>query len=474
MCHSRARMEGKGCRDALESDGGRRVTRCANGDGQSAGLRVVEHLGAEPVRFGGVSQLCSQHCRSLDLCPLAVTAGVPAEVRQRVQRLGRQLLIPRSGKGSLPGPTFAVIAGILLLIEVLVSRGSDTLNLEWLVVGYRSLALTGWLPGPCGAVYLVFTLVGIVLPSDLLHASVPMLGVYAVAADWISRRWYLPASTGLVLLETAQILESPAPQLEVVGALLGMSLATAVGLRVQWSQARVADLEIRAEASRQEAQRAHQIVRDEIAATLHDTVAADLTRVIVTAQSMVRRAPDAGSAMEAGALEEVARDALVHLRALMNTTLSGQASSPQSLEDVVATCRTMLGARGVILDAEPLTIFEQACPLRQLSMLALVLREGSTNALKYARAGSTVGLSFERSEDGSIGLTMVNDIDVVDDIASDVLSGGFGLRNLSTRIALEGGRMHFGSNAGRWMLAAVIPRAPSPHAEEQRGVIAGE
>ncbi|MDN6429488.1 MAG: hypothetical protein L0J79_06690, partial [Propionibacterium sp.] len=106
---------------------------------------------------------------------------------------------------------FGVLAAVLLVAE-LVSGGSpahlSAFTVEWLIIGYGLLALTGWLPATAGLLYTVATLAAILAPSDTLMVAFPLIGAFAVAGDWISRSWYVPAALALATTNTADILLS--------------------------------------------------------------------------------------------------------------------------------------------------------------------------------------------------------------------------------------------------------------------------
>lgn len=360
---------------------------------------------------------------------------------------------------------FGGLAGVLLLLEVLswyAAGGSpDGLSVEPLVASCLALAFTGWLPATGGALYVLVTATVLVVPTPNL-ITFPLVGIFAVVAEWISRRWYLQAVVALALVQVPQFLTSQRPLADLVGLVLGLAIAVPIGFGVQWSEERAGVLRQEVRVSQVAAESAAALVRRDLNLALHDTVAQDLVRIIVAGQSAARRTTDPQTAEEVQELSELARDAMRHVRALMGDVGVGHTDPVQPLGDVLGTCQATLAGRAITLDAELPEDIDSACSLRQRSVLGLVLREGTTNILKYARVGSTAHLSVEVLEDGTVAMTMANLIDPAADDARGALSGGYGLDSLTERAAREGGSLQFGSNGGTWLLSVTVPRIPVP------------
>lgn len=358
---------------------------------------------------------------------------------------------------------FGVLAVVLVVAEVVSGGSPDHLGaftVEWLVIGYGLLALTGWLPATAGLLYAVVTFVAILAPSDTLMVGFPLLGVFAVAGDWISRGWYVPAAAVLLLSSVSQFASSPNQGASALEAFLGVMMSIGVGLGLRWNRARLAGLHLEAESAHRAAEAARGEVRREIASTLHDTVVADLVRLLVASQSLTRTTTDPQAAEDARALTDTARDAMVHLRALMSSALPDQSTQPEPLAQVIATCQTMLAGRSIALDTEVPPSLDPSLTRRQRSLVALVVREAATNVLKYARPGTHADLSIETPPDDGIAVMVTNEIDPARDHARATLGGGFGLDNLTAQVAREGGTVQYGSRGASWLLAVLIPATP--------------
>lgn len=356
---------------------------------------------------------------------------------------------------------FGVFALVLVALELLSIWDIGTINVPtaiWLVVGYGLLAFTGWMPLVGGTLYTVATLVAIVAPSQTLALAFPLLGVFIVGGEWISRGWYAAAGVVLAITATVDAMHSGSPVVSLAGMTFGIALSVTLGLALRWNTQRLGRLRDQADSARRAAESAQLEVRREIASTLHDTLASDLTRLIVGTQSLSRTTTDPLAAEDSQALTDTARQAMVHLRALMASALPDQQGEPEPLREVIATCTTMLAGRDITLGTRHSPDVEVGLTKRQRTALALVVREGTTNVLKFARAGSHAELSIGSPHEGAVAVTLINEIDPASERSPGTLSGGFGLDNVTSRIAAEGGTVQYGSRGGSWVLAVTLPR----------------
>ena len=359
---------------------------------------------------------------------------------------------------------FGVLALVLVVAEVVSGGSPDHLGaftVEWLVIGYGLLALTGWLPATAGLLYTVATIIAILAPSDTLMVGFPLLGVFAVAGDWISRGWYVPTAAALLLSSVSQFASSPNQGASALETFLGITMSIGVGLGLRWNSDRLAGLHREAESARRAAEAAQVEVRREIASALHDTVVADLVRLLVASQSLTRTTTDPQAAEDARALTDTARDAMVHLRALMSSTLPDQSTQPEPLAQVIATCQSMLQGRSITLDTDIPPDVDNSLTRRQRNLVALIVREATTNIFKYARAGTHANLTIEVPDEGGLALMVTTEIDPAHDHARATLGGGFGLDNLTAQVARDSGTLQYGSRGASWLLTAMIPPTPT-------------
>lgn len=185
--------------------------------------------------------------------------------------------------------------------------------------------------------------------------------------------------------------------------------------------------------------------RERWARELHDTIAQDLTGVVLLAQR-ARRETDPAEAL--GLLEESARRALDETRALV------AASAPIGIDAGLGPALERLAerfARETGLDVE----VEGAPPAlpRDLEVVLLrVAQEGLANARKHAGAERMRLRIAER--DGRVRLVVADDGSGFDPEAP---TSGFGLAGMRERLALAGGRLEVTSGARGTALAAWLP-----------------
>ncbi|WP_236007152.1 sensor histidine kinase [Clavibacter zhangzhiyongii] len=221
------------------------------------------------------------------------------------------------------------------------------------------------------------------------------------------------------------------------------------GLRA--AQAQVEDLGREAGAARERAR---------LSADLHDTVAQDLTALVMLAQRgrrELRAGDDERAAGTLDALESGARAALTETRAIVAAT------APVQLEDGVGAALARLGARfsretglPVVVDADG------AAPLDRDAEVVLLrcAQEGLANVRRHADAAA-VGLSLGTDGDDAV-LRIRDDGRGFDPSRA---SAGYGLEGMRRRLGEAGGRLDIATGADGTVLTARIPgRAPLPDA----------
>lgn len=372
----------------------------------------------------------------------------------------------QSGVGSRV--IFGALAALLFVLEIVSGTPSSTpAGMEFTFLVCLALALAGWLPVIGGGLYVISMLASIVIPDQYVTLTLPILGLYAVCAEWVSRRWYVPAALAFVVVEGAQMATTTSVTGELYGMALGAAIVLGAGFGIQWSKRHAAALEDRATAAEyqaEEARGARDAVARGLARALHDTASRDLARIIMTSQSIARRSTDRAAAEDAEHLTELASHAMRSIRSLMSDADDTDSSSRRPLTEVIGECVQMLTGRGITMTADlpesPDTLF----PPRSLAVLNLAVQEGAANVLKYARENSSAYLTVEQLPDGGVGLTLVNEISPVSQDARGALSGGYGLDNLSEVVAGEGGTVHYGSSGAMWRLVVSVPAPTLPAA----------
>ncbi|MFC7579848.1 sensor histidine kinase [Schaalia naturae] len=389
------------------------------------------------------------------------------EVKEGLLSATRAIIIRQPIAGHLQRDLFAGTAMLLFLGDVVVlvsARPGDRVSLEWSFGCCVMLALAGWLPATGGVLYVLAATAAAAMPNDMVSISLAYLGIFAVAADWIARKWIMPGVSIALAVECVRLLRSPTPLVEIVGGIVGLVFSVTLGAVIHWNAQRLARARSETEEARRNAEAAESKIRLDLKVHLHDSVAAQLGRSIQLADAVTRAATDPDLASKGRALGESTRMAMQNLRALM---ADGRCSQDHNtVAATVWTCRTMLAGRDIILDASVPDAPDDAVDPTASELLQAVVREGSANALKYATEHSTVHLTIEDPANGSVSLAMTSRIDTDSGRQADpLLSGGVGLAMLSRQARELGGRVMAGKSGPYWLLTASVPVRPRSQEE---------
>ncbi|KUG60771.1 hypothetical protein AVL61_13715 [Kocuria rosea subsp. polaris] len=249
----------------------------------------------------------------------------------------------------------------------------------------------------------------------------------------------------------------------------GLLVATLVGSTVRYfqgqrrkSEERVRDLEVLNERLREDERQA--LARD-----LHDVVAHELT--LITMQTMSRRrSGNVGELHQVlETVEDAARSALHELRVMLRLLrnenegehprdVTGAGLAIGSLEHVVtslaASLRDLRFEPGVVLTGDL-----EAMPTTVRGTAARILQESVTNIIKYAPRGSGCRIEVAADEH-ELRLRVLNPMPRSHQRTgnhSSELSSGLGLRGITERVSLLGGRAESGQQDGQWVLDVCLP-----------------
>ncbi|MDO5676353.1 MAG: histidine kinase [Propionibacteriaceae bacterium] len=330
-------------------------------------------------------------------------------------------------------------------------RVVDASSLLVLLAFWAALCSAGWHSLAGGAMYaalfLTATLTGL---SEGLH--LPVFGIYVIAAEWISRSWFVPAGALLFVVEATLLGQTEYPAAQVSSMLVGVMLAVGLGMISRWHVLRHDRLHARAEASQQEALHAEARVRRELATQLHDTLAKDLARVNITAQRLATHSADPASRAELAHLAELASTAARRLRPVITGLATNGIDA--HLDEILTTCTIMLRSRSITLDSDLPADLNDQLTQRQRILAGLMIRESTTNVLKYAPHGATANLLIDLTGQ-SLTITVSNPIS--QETPPLGVTGGYGLANLHQHIATEGGTLDYAATSHGWIITATIP-----------------
>jgi signal transduction histidine kinase len=217
-----------------------------------------------------------------------------------------------------------------------------------------------------------------------------------------------------------------------------------------------------AELARQRAERSAVLEeRARIAREMHDVVAHHMSMIAVQAETAPYRVPDLPESAQAefAALSAAAREALTDMRRLLGVLRqSGEPGGEDAIErapqpglaDIPALVDTArrAGAEVALRMPEPAT---DVAPVVGLTAYRIV-QESLSNAGRHA-PGAPISVTVEQ-EAGSVRLNVENDAAGV----AEPGGGGHGLAGMRERVALVGGTLRAGREAGGgFAVRAVLP-----------------
>lgn len=199
--------------------------------------------------------------------------------------------------------------------------------------------------------------------------------------------------------------------------------------------------------------------RERLARELHDTIAQNLTSLVMLAQRGQNRPTidAAGVREDFQLIEEVARDALTEARALVaaSAPVGVEGGLAAALDRLVATFRR---ETGILIETELTEV--GAMPRDHEVVLLRCAQEALANVRKHSGA-QTVTLRMERTSGGVVLSVRDDGVGLATAVASE---GGFGLAGMQQRLALVGGSLGVRSPARE---------ASEPDADASSGAGAG-
>ncbi|MCI7551706.1 MAG: hypothetical protein PUK40_02290 [Actinomycetaceae bacterium] len=347
---------------------------------------------------------------------------------------------------------FVFLAAALLVTIASFSQDADWSSSPWGVLGALGalgilLAMSPWYSPSAEVAYVI---VYAILLFDgykdvLIYASI---GVYVIVVMWVIRRWSLAAWLVLIAHEISLLVLSEdwdrglslvAVRLVIIGAI---ALAARLFLDSVNHAVRLKRLQER------EAMASAARARSQLASQLHDTVAKDLTRAAMIAEDLSSEHPDL-----AKELRYVATTTSGAVGAIRPLIMSLNVDESVSIDQVIDECASMLDTRRMKLSVESDTP-QLELEGQTLRLVHVLLKELSTNALKYGEPGTRVDLQMN-CNDHSMFVTMSNTVSRA--ATSPQLTGGFGVRNLHAQLERIGGALHCSQRSDVWTVYAQIP-----------------
>ena len=280
--------------------------------------------------------------------------------------------------------------------------------------------------------------------------------VYIIVADLTAAKKSKLALIQITIFFLAQLI-SGLPLLPVtVWTLFWGTLSASFGVLIRSTKDRLEEMRQEAERSKEIAAELIQQLRRDIADSLHDDLAADLTRMLIISRSI--RLPHGDDRDRVLDLQDRTQQALAHLRLLIHNLAVSQGPPKEepTLQEIVDSSVSTLAQREIVLDAD-LDGIERIPALHRSELgrlLVAFIRENTLNALKYNFPRDLVSLVVEQEQDT---LFISFSSPWHDQKVPEEMHGGYGLWALQDRFENAGGSLSSNRIGASWTVLASLP-----------------
>ena len=280
--------------------------------------------------------------------------------------------------------------------------------------------------------------------------------IYAIVADLLVANETRLAVIQIALFYLVQIISGIPLLLTTVSIILLGSFCASISILIRSAKERLEEMQREADRSKEIAAELIQQLRRDIADSLHDDLAADLTRMLIISRSI--KLPSGDDCDRILDLQDRTQQALAHLRALIhNLAVSkGPPREEPSLQEIVDSSASTLSQREIILDAdldgiEKIPSLHRSEPGR---LLVAFIRENTLNALKYNSPHDLVSLFVEQGQDV---LFISCSSPWREQEVPEEMHGGYGLWALQDRFESAGGSLSSNRIGASWTVLASLP-----------------
>ena len=280
--------------------------------------------------------------------------------------------------------------------------------------------------------------------------------VYAMAVDLLADRKSKLALIQLSIFTLAQLISGIPFLPAVFWTFLWGIFCASFGVLIRNTKDRLEEMRQEAERSKEIAAELIQQLRRDIADSLHDDLAADLTRMLIISRSI--RLPLGDDRDRVLDLQDRTQQALAHLRLLIHNLAVSQGPPKEepTLQEIVDSSVSTLAQREIVLDAD-LDGIERIPTLHRSELgrlLVAFIRENTLNALKYNFPRDLVSLFVEQEQDT---LFISFSSPWHDQKVPEEMHGGYGLWALQDRFENAGGSLSSNRIGASWTVLASLP-----------------
>jgi hypothetical protein avisC_02801 len=233
-------------------------------------------------------------------------------------------------------------------------------------------------------------------------------------------------------------------------------LSASFGVLIRNTKERLEEMQRAAERSKEIAAELIQQLRRDIADSLHDDLAADLTRMLIISRSI--KIPNGDDRDRILDLQDRTQQALSHLRLLIHNLAVSQGLPKEepTLQEIIDSSAATLSQREIVLDAdldgiEKIPSLHRSEPGR---LLVAFIRENTLNALKYNSPHDLVSLFVEHEQD-TLFISCSSPWRAQE--VPEEMRGGYGLLALQDRFESAGGSLSSNRIGTSWTVLASLP-----------------
>ena len=289
-----------------------------------------------------------------------------------------------------------------------------------------------------------------------IHPSWGWILVYAIIVDLIATDRIRLAILEFSILFLAQISGEYALTNILAPTILWGLMCSSIGIILRRAKERLEQIQQEAERSKEIAAELIQQLRRDIADSLHDDLAADLTRMLIISRSI--KIPNGDDRDRILDLQDRIQQALSHLRLLIHNLAVSQGLPKEepTLQEIIDSSAATLSQREIVLDAdldgiEKIPSLHRSEPGR---LLVAFIRENTLNALKYNSPHDLVSLFVEHEQD-TLFISCSSPWRAQE--VPEEMRGGYGLLALQDRFESAGGSLSSNRIGTSWTVLASLP-----------------
>ena len=279
---------------------------------------------------------------------------------------------------------------------------------------------------------------------------------FVIAIDLLVSKHTKLALIQFIILYIAQVSAGYKPLFTATTIFFAVLVCSSISILIRDARERLEKMQREAERSKEIAAELIQQLRRDIADSLHDDLAADLTRMLIISRSI--RLPHGDDRDRILDLQDRTQQALAHLRLLIHNLAVSQGPPKEepTLQEIVDSSASTLAQREIVLDAD-LDGIERIPTLHRSELgrlLVAFIRENTLNALKYNFPHDLVSLFVEQEQDT---LFISFSSPWHDQKVPEEMHGGYGLWALQDRFENAGGSLSSNRIGASWTVLASLP-----------------